>query len=213
MRDAISRIVILCGLTGALAGQNPPVQVQVQNGNVFGAIANGIQPPRVDDMTTAAMRAMQVRQIQLQNERLQMENEQRRQAMQKGKPAPSLQQQPAPPIDVRSLQTYGLFNGRAWNIAAPNERAIYVHAAIEALAFVSPDSMKGRIDSPLSYDEWVAALDRFYADPTNVLIPVMGGMEIVNMQAGGRPEAEISKQISVARQVGANAPERTPAAK
>ena len=105
--------------------------------------------------------------------------------------------------------TYGSINGRYWNVMSSDAKLAYLLGCSEALIEeAKSEFVKKYKPGELSTGEVRTAMDRFYAEPENALIPVIDALKIVAMKANGEIQQNIDFQISVYRTFSNHAPER-----
>jgi hypothetical protein len=110
---------------------------------------------------------------------------------------------------LENTNTYGLINGRMWRIMSPDSKLMYLTGVAEGMIRLSSkqfsDSYK---PGELNAGEVREAVDRFFSEPENVLIPAIDALHVVSMKADGRPQPEIDIQLSALRGIANGAPER-----
>ncbi len=131
-------------------------------------IANGIRSPQVEDPLSAGLRLQRVRQLRLENKQraLQIEQQQRHLAAQRARPP-----QPPPTAQGAEIMTFGVLNGRAWRTSAEVIKTMYITGMEEALAMAAPEKLPEYCPAGLTLDEIRQAIDRFYGEPENSLVP------------------------------------------
>jgi hypothetical protein len=107
--------------------------------------------------------------------------------------------QPSPQPNAGAT-TYGDINGRAWNEASKDAKLFYLMGVAEGIVRVSPDVFtKTYMAGTLSNDEVRTAIDRFFGEPENLLIPIIDALHIVSMKTNGALQSEIDTKLSVLR--------------
>ncbi len=127
--------------------------------------------------------------------------------------------QPVP--QTRNLRrTFGEYNGRGWLDLSEGSRLAYVEgiesavtAAYERAVHTPCEHQTGLLLEAYRMPgftgaEEMAAINRFYDEPANLLIRIRDAVEIVAAKARGVPQQEIDKRIAVHRRVANEAPER-----
>jgi hypothetical protein len=104
-----------------------------------------------------------------------------------------------------------LSNGRAWGIFADAEKKIYLLGLSEGIVSmlgVFPDTgdyLKEQVPQSLSIIEVSKALDRFYADPENIPIPVIRAMHIVALKTMGLEPDRLEREVALERRLASEA--------
>jgi hypothetical protein len=116
------------------------------------------------------------------------------------------------------FRTGGSLNGRAWKVMEANTKSLYVIGALEGMINVITDTVKNSVDVKLALQVYYPvelkpnevrdAVDRFFAEPENLLMSVGDALRIISMKARGLPEKEIEAKISIFRATASTAPER-----
>jgi hypothetical protein len=109
---------------------------------------------------------------------------------------------------LRQIQTYSFFNGRSWNADTPTEKVQYLTGFMEGLSKATTETTKQYDFGELSIAEVRAGIDRFYAEPENILIRIVDALQVFAMKLNGVPQARIDVQVSVFRKAASQAPER-----
>jgi len=99
-----------------------------------------------------------------------------------------------------------------------NTKSLYVIGALEGMINVITDTVKNSVDVKLALQVYYPvelkpnevrdAVDRFFAEPENLLMSVGDALRIISMKARGLPEKEIEAKISIFRATASTAPER-----
>ncbi len=116
----------------------------------------------------------------------------------------------ASPANLRpELRTYGLLNGRAWKtLLTVDQKIVYLYGINEAVNVEARDKAHNYFPPDITYEQKRQAIDRFYDEPENILIPVVDSVVFVTLQLNGTPQTAIDRQLSDIRRVSAEAPER-----
>jgi hypothetical protein len=107
---------------------------------------------------------------------------------------------------LRQVQTRGFYNGRYWAATSDSGKNNYIIGFLEGLSEASPEAIRRYDTGELSVNEVRAAIDRFYTQPENTLIPVFEAFQIVGMRIHGASESVIDARLSVFRKF-ANEPQ------
>ena len=95
-------------------------------------------------------------------------------------------------------KTFGLNNGRLWNIAPEDFKMGMVIGFGEAVVF----RQKGKpLGASETVGERIKALDQFYADPANLAIPIASAHDVCLARVNGEDPDAIAKMVAVARRV------------
>jgi len=108
---------------------------------------------------------------------------------------------------LRQVQTRGFYNGRYWNATSDFGKNNYIIGFLEGLSEAPPEAIRRYDTGELSVNEVRAAIDRFYTQPDNTLIPVFEAFQIVGMRIHGASESVIDARLSVFRKF-ANEPQQ-----
>jgi hypothetical protein len=150
----------------------------------------GVQP--IMSPLDVLTRALQARRLQLENQALQQQIQQQQiqqQQSQTNNAQPTPQAAPAPRQTGPDGMTLGFVNGRLWNGSSADMKLSYVIGIAEAISLTGGD-MTRFLAKNLSAAEDSKAVDKFYEDPSNLLVPVSFALQITAMKAnGGTPEA------------------------
>lgn len=145
------------------------------------------------------MKALQIRNMQLRNQALQQQIQSRQQPSSAG-----VASRPA----SRDTHTYGALNGRVWKAASQDANLAYLAGLKEALALEAPEKLPAYCPPGLTALEFQTAVDQFYAQPENLLVPIVQSLRIVSMKVAGASASDIDAELSAMRAAAANAPER-----
>jgi hypothetical protein len=126
-----------------------------------------------------------------------------------------------PAADTRQLRrTYGQLNGRAWNTFSEEAKLAFLEGMESAFGTAYGRSLNTPCEQQnallldayrapgFTQGEQMIALNRFYAEPENLLIGIVDGKEIVAAKTRGVPQQVIDDRISEHRRVANTAPER-----
>ena len=100
-----------------------------------------------------------------------------------------------------SLVTGRDLNGRGWLNAEGYARSMYVSGVQSALHNFPSDN--GQLVTPahMTVGEMCAALERFYAEPENLPVPVVFALGIVTAKAAGTDPATVEKMAATLRRI------------
>lgn len=116
--------------------------------------------------------------------------------------------------------TYGLVNGRMWQIMPDDVRTMYLIGLGEGMVRgiglgegmvrggASQEVLNGYRPKGISFSEIKEAIDKVYAEPENRLIPVIDCLRIVTLKANGAPQLKVDAQLAALRFASGRAPER-----
>lgn len=123
--------------------------------------------------------------------------------------------------DASHWRTFGQVNGWFWRVADAGGKSFYLEGVREALYIAhfralhtscETDAKNTQEDllpqSTATNAQIVEAIDSFYEDPANRLIPVVEAMEIVAARRRGVPDTVISDRILLRRRIALEAPEQ-----
>jgi hypothetical protein len=137
------------------------------------------------------IRAQQARRLQLENQALQQQIQQQQiqQQNQATGIQPTQQSAPAPRQTGTEGMTLGFVNGRLWNGSSADMKLSYIIGIAEAISLSGGDLTRF-LAKNLSAAEDSKAVDKFYEDSSNLLVPVSFALQITAMKAnGGTPDA------------------------
>jgi hypothetical protein len=167
-------------------------------------------PVQIQDPMETYRRAQEIRNLQLQNEQIRLQNEAIRAGAANAQPAkPSLRGGPA---DIMAeVTTHGLLNCRAWKSSDEGMRDFYVYGATETLTnFVihtakEPDKPQELIEKylpfELSLNEMTAGVSQLCGQPENSRLPVAYVLEVLALKTRGGTPQEVEEALSMDRKV------------
>ena len=112
-----------------------------------------------------------------------------------------------------SMETGGALNGRFWTGIQLDGKRMFLTGFVEGFHVASAqDSSRGQIDQAWLpqhgiVDDAVKGLDKFYAQPENLRLPIIFAIRVFAMQVAGKPQPEIDRSITGFRNA-ANASEK-----
>lgn len=166
-------------------------------------IPNAMVLPKFDTPTDAAIKAQQLRRLQLQNQTIeeQLKNSQSSSATNAGTT------KSGPP----SLLTWGSINGGVWKVLTVAERTAYLGALSSASAKAREATKQfGNYKPPaVTLAQILDGLDGFYGDSLNLLIPIPEALQIISMKREGAPQSDIDLATTMERKFANEAPERS----
>lgn len=111
-------------------------------------------------------------------------------------------QQPQTHPALADGTTYGDINGRGWNAISSDGRTLYLRGVSDGIIRESSDAFKKKyMCGTLSTAEVRTAIDRFFSEPENLLVPVIDALHIVSMKVNGGLQSEIDNYLSVMRAI------------
>lgn len=89
----------------------------------------------------------------------------------------------------------GMLNGRGWNAYQKAQKASYLMGIHDALGTVKDaPSLSHSFPTNLSVGESILAVDRFYEEPENLSIMVMGALRVVALKINGGSQVEVDAE-------------------
>ena len=170
--------------------------------------------PVVQDPMETYRRAQEIRNLQLQNEQIRLQNEAMIRARETTQ-TPSPVSAPIRPsllgADFREIRTHGVLNCRAWKGSSEPVRTVYIVAGIEMLSSVvtdlakEPDKLKGLFEKYLPYglsvDETTVGTNQLCGLPENAALPILSVLKVLSLKTrGGKPQ-EIEEALALDRKV------------
>lgn len=98
--------------------------------------------------------------------------------------------------DVNAIRTGGLFNGRFWNAASVEGRLGYLMGFNDALGARGSDGSAARYLPTLNFAEQQTAVTRFYQEPENLAIPILGALEVITLKVKGGDQSAIDALLA-----------------
>lgn len=192
----IGFLLLGCGLSCIAQSTSPAL---------LDAIAHP-QVPNIISPMDAMIKAQQLRRLQLENQAIQQRNEaaaQQQSQQSQGATRPSAAAAyplPDPPVvrkppslnqaPIETQLTLGFSNGRAWNGATAEMKLSYVTGMLEVLSLTQSADLMKFFGRGLTVLETAQAVERFYAEPENLQVPVTFALQVVAMKTNGEsPEA------------------------
>jgi|ERR1035441_2971589 hypothetical protein len=195
----LSKLTLICALAAAAQAQIDPT------------IPLRVKTPQVQDPMETMRRAQEIRNLQLQNEQIRLQNEATIRARESNaRPTPpSLRDSPAE--IMAEVTTHGLLNCRAWKSGDEGMRAFYIYGAIETLtSFVAdtakePDKIKELIENYLPYElnlnEMTAGVSQLCGQPENARLPVFNVLKVLSLKTRSGTPREVEETLSIDRKV------------
>ena len=78
-----------------------------------------------------------------------------------------------------------------WNKFSKNDKIMYVQGIFDGLIFSRVTINETKISTDLSIEQYIFAIDKFYLDYKNALIPVPFILRIITLEINGYSENEI----------------------
>jgi hypothetical protein len=200
MSKALFRLLLISALVVAAHAQIDPT------------IPLRVKPVQIPDQTEAYRRTQEIRNIQLQNEQIRLQNE----AIIKARNAEQQRPAPTPPTAPASTEqpekTLGILNGRFWLSANETARLYYLIGLNNATAALGKDGVRELFLAwPATFAEMIKFVDGFYADPANGVIPVLDAIGIFTAKLHGSLPDELEARAAAFRREFTESP--TPAVK
>lgn len=110
--------------------------------------------------------------------------------------------------------THGLANGRYWAMLNKTGKAAWVDGyqtglqiGAQSMANLSDtdfeDQSVAYLPKSLTIGEITGAIDRFYSEPENVLVPVSDAISVVSFKAGGTSASDLDELVTKLRRLAA----------
>src|ERR1044072_737774 len=171
-----------------------------------------IAPPRSENLFVTMRRIQEVRNLQLQNMRLQQEIQIRAEqqrlngTMPLQQPPPPPQQQPAPALVTNDLLTGGLLNCRAWATADYDKRLSYLAGVTEASLLLLWEVNKAEdaaryLPAALNNGEVSPLITDMCEQPENRAVPVVFIFRLAAGKANGMAPDALQRQAAMYRKV------------
>ena len=104
------------------------------------------------------------------------------------------------PTSVHAGVSVWWMKGEAWRAFEKLEKTFYVHGILDGLIFAESKIQAVEISYKTSVEHLLEALDQFYTDYKNELIPVPFALKVISMELNGTPQSEISEELQRLRQ-------------
>lgn len=89
--------------------------------------------------------------------------------------------------------------GGLWGKLHSFEKTMYLQGVLDGLVFANSEVQGEKISKTTSYEHLLKALDQFYTDYRNELIPVPFALKVISMELAGREKVEIDKELESLR--------------
>lgn len=96
------------------------------------------------------------------------------------------------------ITVWGL-RGGLWGKLHSSIKTMYLQGLLDGLAFANSEVQGEKISKATSHEHLVKALDQFYTDYRNELIPVPFALKVISMELAGRENLEIDKELESLR--------------
>lgn len=100
-----------------------------------------------------------------------------------------------------TTKTFGYQNGRSWASMSESMKLGFVVGCGEGLAFAEMRKFGEQFPSKSTNGEIVKGLDKFYDEPANAPIPIVGALGVFAAQVRGASASEITEMIESLRRV------------
>ncbi|MDP3014102.1 MAG: hypothetical protein Q8M92_07675 [Candidatus Subteraquimicrobiales bacterium] len=90
--------------------------------------------------------------------------------------------------------------GEGWRTFEKPEKTLYVQGILDGLIFAEGKIQGVKISYKTSLEHFIKALDQFYADYKNELIPVPFALKVISLQLNGTPQSAINEELQRLRQ-------------
>ena len=104
------------------------------------------------------------------------------------------------PTSVHAGVSVWWMSGEAWRAFEKLEKTFYVHGILDGLIFAERKIQAVEISYKTSVEHLLEALDQFYTDYKNELIPVPFALKVISMELNGTPQSEINEELQRLRQ-------------
>jgi|WetSurMetagenome_2_1015567.scaffolds.fasta_scaffold561115_2 hypothetical protein len=91
--------------------------------------------------------------------------------------------------------------GELWKKMKPVEKFEYLQGLYDGLAFAELKIQGEQIATKTSYTHIIGAIDHFYFDYKNELIPIPHALLIISMELSGKPAALIERKLKELRNI------------
>lgn len=111
---------------------------------------------------------------------------------------------PAPPT-----RTNGNINGRMWRSLDVTLKTVFLMGLEEGLREAGSNSTTADTYFPkrLTHGEFMESIDQFYAEPANLLVPVIRAMPLITGKVNGAQQSTFDKILALLRAEALAAPE------
>jgi hypothetical protein len=89
----------------------------------------------------------------------------------------------------------------SWNKFSDGDKYMYVQGLFDGLVFSELNIQGVSISTDLSVPQYVRAIDKFYSDYRNYLIPAPFVLKIITMELNGEPKEVIEAELSEQRKL------------
>jgi hypothetical protein len=96
------------------------------------------------------------------------------------------------------ITVWGL-RGGLWGKLDSSIKYMYLQGLIDGLAFANDEVQGEKISKRTSHEHLIKALDQFYTDYRNELIPVPFALKVISMELAGREKLEIDIELELLR--------------
>ena len=103
------------------------------------------------------------------------------------------------PIASSDIGVWGV-RGQVWAMLSDIEKNMYVAGVMDGLIFAKGNVQGVEISYDTSSQRLRSAIDQFYADYRNELIPVPFALKVISLELAGTPETIVDKELESLRQ-------------
>ena len=90
--------------------------------------------------------------------------------------------------------------GEGWRTFEKPEKSLYVQGVLDGLIFADSKVQGVKISYDTSLEHLVIALDQFYSDYRNELVPVPFALKVISQELSGISQSVIDQEITSLRQ-------------
>jgi|GEM_PF-2861883 sugar-specific transcriptional regulator TrmB len=99
-----------------------------------------------------------------------------------------------PPVCHADIKVWGI-RGEMWDkVMSESDKRFYIQGMLDAL-IAAEEYSKKPISYSTSIENYIKALDQFYNDYRNELIPVFWGLRIVSLELKGSSQIEVDQEL------------------
>lgn len=102
-----------------------------------------------------------------------------------------------------------VMNGRGWRIMNELSKGAYLRGVFEGTIRAVGQDSKNYFPENFAISEISTAVDQFYSQPENTLIPIVAALQVVTMKFSGTESSKIDGLTSTERRLSAKCPEHT----
>ncbi len=91
--------------------------------------------------------------------------------------------------------------GEGWRKVGNLAKTLYVQGVLDGLIFADSKVQGVEISYKTSLEHLVNALDQFYADYKNEMIPVPFALKVISLELSGAPKSVVNEELERLRQL------------